>query len=123
MLVSSIQPRYGPWLVAGTGEPDPRSNKRSQYCCCCCGALSLSTLLSLPGLRPVSSAHITPGTCSCTVNLALFKYLSSAYLLCSFDYVGVRKKLLILHEEVQQLSQYHIVVDRKNWQLCKEKTN
>ena len=46
MLVSSIQPRYGPWLVAGTGEPDPRSNKRSQYCCCCCGALSLSTLLT-----------------------------------------------------------------------------
>ena len=44
MLVSSIQPRYGPWLLAGTGEPDPRSNKRSQYCCC--GALSLSTLLT-----------------------------------------------------------------------------
>ena len=45
MLVSSIQPRYGPWLLAGTGEPDPRSNERSQYCCCC-GALSLSTLLT-----------------------------------------------------------------------------
>ena len=102
MLVSSIQPRYGPWLLAGTGEPDPRSNKRSQYCCCCCGALSLSTLLTAYQ-GSVSSAHITPGTCSCRVNLALFKYLSSAYLFCSFDYVGVRKKLLILHEEVQQL--------------------